>query len=147
MNECWNHWMKGCSPIRVHNELANQVFCPNITLIRKSFQDNAFPTENFTFLLGLSSLSVYFHFCFLFLEMVIKLKNGHKAKENVMFLNLNWKRDEFGNSLVVQWLELCFHCQLQGLSPGWGTEIPQAVRCGQKIKRIYAFMFPYIFQL
>ena len=76
--------------------------------------------------------------------MVIKLKNGHKAKENVMFLNLNWKRDEFGNSLVVQWLELCFHCQLQGLSPWLGHWDPTGCEMWPENKKnscFYVFLY------
>ena len=29
-----------------------------------------------------------------------------------------------------------FHCQVLGLSPGWGTKIPQALEHGQKNKQI-----------
>ena len=29
----------------------------------------------------------------------------------------------------------CFHYRGTGLTPGWGTKIPQAVRCGQKKKK------------
>ena len=42
-------------------------------------------------------------------------------------------KNDLGNSLVVQWLEL--HASTaggKGLIPGQGTKIPQAVWCDQK---------------
>ena len=40
-----------------------------------------------------------------------------------------------GNSLVVQWLVLgAFTAVAPGSIPGWGTNIPQDARCGQKKK-------------
>ena len=46
------------------------------------------------------------------------------------------KKHCVGNSLVVQWLGLCaFTAESLGSVPGWGTKIPQAVRCGQKKKK------------
>lgn len=40
------------------------------------------------------------------------------------------KRD----SLVLQWLRLCFHCRRDRFDPGWETKILHAVQCGQKNK-------------
>ena len=37
---------------------------------------------------------------------------------------------EFPRSPAVQTLN--FHCQGPGSIPGWGTKIPQVIRCGQK---------------
>ena len=37
---------------------------------------------------------------------------------------------EFPGGLVVRILG--FHCRGPGSIPGWGTEIPQTVQCGQK---------------
>ena len=37
--------------------------------------------------------------------------------------------------MVDQWLELCIvNAEGSGLSPGWGTKIPQVTWCGQKHK-------------
>ena len=46
------------------------------------------------------------------------------------------RKTSLRTSLVVQWLELCAS-SAGGLSSilGWGTKIPQAVRCGQKKKK------------
>ena len=60
---------------------------------------------------------------------------------------------EFPGSLVVR--ILCFHCRGLGLIPGWGTEIPQAVQCGQRKKKnaavnigcIYLFKLVFSFSL
>ena len=42
-----------------------------------------------------------------------------------------------GNSLAVQWLGLhAFIAKGSGSIPGWGTKIPQAMRHGQKKKRM-----------
>ena len=42
----------------------------------------------------------------------------------------------FGNSLAVQWLGLCtFTAEVPGSTPGWGTNIPQAVQRGKKKKK------------
>ena len=42
-----------------------------------------------------------------------------------------------GNFLAVQWLGLCdFTAKGSGSIPGWGTKIPQAVRCSQKKKKM-----------
>ena len=39
-----------------------------------------------------------------------------------------------GNSLAVQWLGLRgFSAEGAGSIPCWGTKIPQAMQCGQKI--------------
>ena len=44
-----------------------------------------------------------------------------------------WKKIVFATSLTVQWLRLCAYIAGGvGLIPGWGTNIPHAVRCGQK---------------
>ena len=60
-----------------------------------------------------------------------------------MFLGLTFQvwqiqiegKEEFGNHLVVQWLELCaFTAKGPGLVPGQGTKIPKAVQCCQKKK-------------
>lgn len=41
------------------------------------------------------------------------------------------------NSLVAWWLRILgFHCYGPGWILGWGTEIPQAERCGQNKKRL-----------
>ena len=38
-----------------------------------------------------------------------------------------------GNSLVLQWLGLCaFTAEVSGSTPGQGTKIPRATRCGKK---------------
>ena len=40
-----------------------------------------------------------------------------------------------GTSLAFQWLRLCAsNARSLGLIPGWGTKIPHAVQCSQKIK-------------
>ena len=42
-----------------------------------------------------------------------------------------------GTSLAVQWLGLhASIAEVLGSSPGWGTKIPQAARCGQKKKKV-----------
>ena len=47
------------------------------------------------------------------------------------------KKHCVGNSLVVQWLGLgAFTAESLGSVPGCGTNIPQAVRCGQKKKKV-----------
>ena len=49
-----------------------------------------------------------------------------------------------GNSPVVQWLGLCtFTAKGPGSIPGWGTKIPQAMRCGQRKKKNQKFNFPF----
>ena len=46
---------------------------------------------------------------------------------------VRYKKGEKGTSLVVQWLGLrAFTAEGPGSVPGWGTEIPQAVRGSQK---------------
>ena len=46
------------------------------------------------------------------------------------------KKCKQGNSLVVQWLGLyALTVEDLGLIPGWGTNIPQAMQCGQKKKK------------
>ena len=41
-----------------------------------------------------------------------------------------------GNSLEVQWLELCAYiAEGPGSIPGWGAKIPQAARHSQKKKK------------
>ena len=49
-----------------------------------------------------------------------------------MSFNLSQPR----TSLEVQWLRLCFHFGVRGLIPGWGTNIPHATWCGQKLVKI-----------
>ena len=45
----------------------------------------------------------------------------------------HFKKDEPGNSLVVQWLGLCsLTVEAPGSVAGWGTKIPQAVQYGPK---------------
>ena len=47
-----------------------------------------------------------------------------------------FKKSPPGNSLAVQWLRLhIFTAEGPGSTPGQGTTVPQAVRCGQK-KRV-----------
>ena len=49
------------------------------------------------------------------------------------------KRHIFGNSLVVQLLELCASTAGgPGLIPGWRTKISQALQCGQTKKTFFA---------
>ena len=51
---------------------------------------------------------------------------------NVNGQNSNIKNREFPGGLVLRILG--FHCHGLGSIPGWGTEILQAVWCGQKKK-------------
>ena len=45
------------------------------------------------------------------------------------------QNEPLGTSLVVQWLRLCASTSWgTGLIPGWGTKIPHAERCSQKLK-------------
>ena len=54
-------------------------------------------------------------------------------------LNCTFKKAELGNSLVVQWLGLNFHCH-PGSIPGCGTKIPQASWQGPKEKNGRTFL-------
>ena len=46
-----------------------------------------------------------------------------------------WNKSFHGTSLAVQWLRLHpSNAGGAGSIPGWGTEIPHAAWCGQKIK-------------
>ena len=45
------------------------------------------------------------------------------------------KNKSIGNSMVVQWLQLCaFTANGPGSIPGWGTKIPQTAQHSQKKK-------------
>lgn len=55
------------------------------------------------------------------------------------FYTNRFKRHIFGNSLVVQLLELCASTAGgPGLIPGWRTKISQALQCGQTKKTFFA---------
>ena len=59
----------------------------------------------------------------------------HKQKMNcfkTFYYGAYLKHFIMGNSLVVQWFGLwASTAGGKGLIPGWGTQIPQAARCGQ----------------
>ena len=53
-----------------------------------------------------------------------------------------WWSTEFPGDLEVR--TLSFHCCGLGSIPGWGTEIPQAMQCGQKKSNLVNKMFLWI---
>ena len=83
----------------------------------------------------------------------------HKQKMNcfkTFYYGAYLKHFIMGNSLVVQWFGLwASTAGGKGLIPGWGTQIPQAARCGQffffyygKVQtyteRVNCLVYPYL---
>ena len=61
------------------------------------------------------------------------------VKTNEVLTKVKWIHFNLSQprtSLEVQWLRLCFHFGVRGLIPGWGTKIPHATWCGQKLVKI-----------
>ena len=74
-------------------------------------------------------------------EVVTKISNwGNLFPNTLLLITAKW------NSLVVQWLGLCaVTAEGAGLTPGWGTKIPQAAQLGEKKKNIYIYIYIYIY--
>ena len=69
-----------------------------------------------------------------------KIPGAKQTYHYIFEIKTGWKwgtkTPVFGNSLAVQWLGLCtFTAEVPGSTPGWGTNIPQAVQRGKKKKK------------